>query len=229
MAFVRQRNSGKGIIKVDIDVCDHRGGDCVLLIKGLTLKKEPVQDMILFYPDWEENEDLSTKHSFKEENGHVIIYGADPKKAKEINDQLLDEECHVIPYDRDKSDLAKQFVQDALQAFHIIQGVLKKKPTNIVPVQILLFNQSEKSFGKALGALLQTAHLENPNIVGQCVVLNDEMKSEHIRSILHANRQLMTTPQVAYQESDKRHVLTWKEVPSSERKASLPWQEREYI
>ncbi len=38
MAFVRQRNSGKGIIKVDIDVCDHRG-DCVLLIKGLTLKK----------------------------------------------------------------------------------------------------------------------------------------------------------------------------------------------
>ncbi|MBV2240655.1 polyketide synthase dehydratase domain-containing protein [Bacillus inaquosorum] len=80
-AFVRQRDEGRGITKMDIDICDEQG-DCVLLIKGLTLKSKPVQDAILFYPHWEEKVVAPSAPSFKEENGHVIIYGAEPKKHR---------------------------------------------------------------------------------------------------------------------------------------------------
>ncbi|WP_237708014.1 SDR family NAD(P)-dependent oxidoreductase [Bacillus spizizenii] len=223
-SFVRQRDEGRGITKMDIDICDEQG-DCVLLIKGLTLKSKPVQDAILFYPHWEEKVVAPSAPSFKEENGHVIIYGAEPKIAQKISDQLPDEVCHVIPYDGDHFDIAGQFVRDALQVFHIIQGILKAKPTHVVPVQILLFNQSDNPFGKALSGMLQTAHLENPYIIGQCIMLDGDMESDHVLTILHDNRQVMATPQVAYRGSQKRHALRWKEVPPSEKKESLLWKE----
>ncbi|MBV2240656.1 hypothetical protein KQR57_05215 [Bacillus inaquosorum] len=136
--------------------------------------------------------------------------------------------CHVIPYDGDHFDIAGQFVRDALQVFHIIQGILKAKPTHVVPVQILLFNQSDNPFGKALSGMLQTAHLENPHIIGQCIMLDGDMESDHVLTILHDNRQVMATPQVAYRGSQKRHALRWKEVPPSEKKESLLWKEGEF-
>ncbi|MBO1582984.1 SDR family NAD(P)-dependent oxidoreductase [Bacillus sp. XF8] len=222
--LVRQKNSGRGIIKLDIDVCDEKG-NCLLLIKGLALKKEPVQDMILFYPHWEGKTVAQPMSSFKEENGHVIIYGANPEKAKEICDQLPDGSCHIILYDDDHPNLADQFVRDVLQVFHIIQEIMRTKPTHTVPIQILLFNHSSNFFGKALGGMLQTAHLENPHIIGQCVLLDEDLENDQVLSILQDSRQVITTPQVAYQGIRKRHVLSWKEIPGSAKEGSLPWQE----
>lgn len=225
-AFVRQRDDSRGnahIIKLDIDLCDERG-DCVLQITGLALKTGPIQDTVLYYPHWEEKVVTPLIPSSKKENGHVILYGADREKAEEISHGLPDEVCHIIPGDSNPSDPAGRFARDALQVFRIIQGILKAKPTHWVPIQILLFNPSDDPFGRALNGMLQTAHLENPHIMGQCVELDGDMDRDHVRTILDVNRQAMANRQVAYR-GGKRHVLGWKEMPPAVKEGSLPWKE----
>lgn len=120
----------------------------------------------------------------------------------------------------------------AVQLFEQIKDIFLSKPKGQVLLQIAI-GVGEPSAGcldqlsHALVAMLKTARLENPQLVGQLIDLgrgDTEPSLTELADILHANGQVPTAQHIRYRQG-KREVQFWTELSGCEQPVQPVWKQ----
>ena len=70
--------------------------------------------------------------------------------------------------------LEKRFTECAVQLLGVIQGVLSSRPQHSVLIQLVIgAERDENNVLRGLGALLKTAQMENPKLIGQVIEMEE--------------------------------------------------------
>ncbi|MEA5576032.1 SDR family NAD(P)-dependent oxidoreductase [Anabaena sp. UHCC 0451] len=134
--------------------------------------------------------------------------------------------CHAL--EAQGEDLALSYQSLCEQVFTHLKEILANKPKGKVFVQIVIpsprkdDNQGASCLFTGLAALLKTAHLENPKIIGQLIEIDTD---DQLIQRLQENSQSPADVQVRYRHG-RREVISWEEIPFSEPKLPhIPWKE----
>lgn len=128
-------------------------------------------------------------------------------------------------------DLALGYQSLCEQVFTHLKEILENKPKGKVFVQIVIpgpGTDDAEGTGRllqGLSALLKTAHLENPKIIGQLIEIDPHDTNDELIKRVQENSQSPEDVQVRYRYG-RREVMSWEELPFSEQKvAHIPWKE----
>ena len=111
------------------------------------------------------------------------------------------------------------FEEQALALFELVRKVILDSPANAHLIQVVISDLAQ--FG--LAALLKTAHLENPRIYGQVLLVQDE--NRHTEKLLQENRSHLEDQEILYRQG-KRFVKSLEECPKSPLIATSPWKDK---
>ncbi|MEM9214078.1 MAG: SDR family NAD(P)-dependent oxidoreductase [Cyanobacteria bacterium P01_F01_bin.150] len=172
---------------------------------------------------------------------HLILYCGINAPA-ELPSQLgTNTTGHTLQ--RQAEDLAQDYQFFCEQTFTHLQDILNRKPTGKVLVQIVIpgLEAGEQGSGGAgeqgsrgageqgsggageeenancllhgLAALLKTAHLEYPQIMGQLIEVDPQHTDDELVQCIYESSQLPEDIQVRYRQG-RREVLSWQELPT---------------
>ncbi|MEH2062926.1 MAG: SDR family NAD(P)-dependent oxidoreductase [Nostoc sp.] len=117
-------------------------------------------------------------------------------------------------------DLALGYQSLCEQVFTHLKEILENKPKGKVFVQIVI--PSPVRLFQGLSALLKTAHLENPKIIGQLIEIDPH---DQLIKRVQENSQSPEDVQVRYRDG-RREVMSWEDLTFSEQKVPhIPWKE----
>ncbi len=236
--------------KLDIDLCDDRGAVSVRM-KGVSLtsynpdgqrllngkvsdssvipdhsedSEHPSTETLLFHPQWKEkslsDEAIKVSHS-----QHVVILC----ERNEVSSKHLRERMDNVEFFTLKckmKNIDKIFQNFAVETFKIIQDILKEQSgQQKVLVQVVIPDSGEQHLFSGLSGLLKTAHLENPNLLGQLIEVNSEKNSNEIIELLLDNSRAPLDQLIRYQ-GGKRHVGIWRELKRFQEVTHHPWRDR---
>jgi acyl transferase domain-containing protein/acyl carrier protein len=122
-------------------------------------------------------------------------------------------------------NIAERFQCYASQLFTEIQQLLKGKQEAKILLQLVIRDLPEHQLFAGLAGLLMTAHLENPNLVGQLLSVAPNDNAENIVAKLKTNAQTPLDQRIDY-HNGKRRIARWKEIPVSNDEVSIPWKEK---
>ncbi|MBH8599751.1 SDR family NAD(P)-dependent oxidoreductase, partial [Thermoactinomyces sp. CICC 10523] len=226
-ARVHQETGGK----LSVDLCDETGRIC-LRIRGLATRAvsgEWLQEAgraktehVLLRADWREQsaEKTATAGSFADQL--VLLCGMDSVSPTKVESFLQGGRCLALPVDNSHS--GEQFQNHALQLFAEIQRIMKTGHPGSVLIQIVVPDQGEEQLWAGLQGIIQTAHLENPRIIGQLIAVEAEETEEEIARKLKENAACRETDRIRYQDG-KRYTAAWREIKADLPKSDLPWKE----
>ncbi|HKO54705.1 MAG TPA: SDR family NAD(P)-dependent oxidoreductase, partial [Thermoanaerobaculia bacterium] len=130
--------------------------------------------------------------------------------------------CEAAAGDR---DLAQRYGAHALACFERIRTILQAKPRAQVLVQIVVRDHEEQVLLTGLSALLATAALENPQLVGQLIVIPAGMSAEEMGRRLEEEKRGAANALVRYGQGG-RQVRRWQEVPADPAKPPAAFEDR---
>lgn len=137
--------------------------------------------------------------------------------------------CHALQAQGE--DLALGYQSLCEQVFTHLKEILENKPKGKVFVQIVIPGagtddaEGTGPLFQGLSALLKTAHLENPKIIGQLIEIDPHDTNDELIKRVQENSQSPEDVQVRYR-AGRREVISWEELPFSEQKAVyIPWKE----
>jgi polyketide synthase PksL len=234
LAWVRQsdkRGDAEKIAKLDIDLCD-RQGKVMVQIRGLSLRPISKQssngvprdgvESVIAVPVWTAREDVEAigagRLEYAEE--HRIVCGLTGARAAELR-KLLPQSQWMILGEEENETLAERYQRCALACFERIQKILRRKPGDKVLLQIVIGDRLEQIVSAGLVGMVNTARLENPQLIGQLVVAEEEMGNQQLAQVLEAEKRREAKTYVQYRGGERRE-LHWEEVKREE-----PLQEAE--
>lgn len=229
-ALVRYHGGGttqKQILKLDIDLYDEQGKNCVQM-SGISLrrsedkaKKPETSGKTILQPVWKEQV-IDVKNKAPEFDQHLVMVCESSEYLKnESLDNVNGMDCRILK--SEEKSIEKRFCSYAVHLFDAIQSILKNKTKSRVLVQIVVSRQGEQQLFYALYGLLITAQLENPKIFGQLIEIEEKVTKEKIIEILKENKQSPMDIYIRYQNG-KRLINEWCELETSPEKATFPWK-----
>jgi len=111
----------------------------------------------------------------------------------------------------------------ATRVFSEIQRLLKVKPAGAVLVQLLSLNRDALQFAPGLIGLLKTARLEDPQLLGQLIELEQWPDRQRLIEVLRENST--GEEHVSYQQG-RRLVRRWQEQPAQSQPAPHCWKDQ---
>ena len=126
-----------------------------------------------------------------------------------------------------KEDIAARVQAHLSRVFEEVRAILRARPQGPVLVQVVVpCNAEEQRLFAAISALLKTAHLENPHLIGQLIEVQDNFATwcDELAERLQENRQRCRESHVRYHDG-KRLVAAWEPLaalPSDAAWESLP-------
>jgi acyl transferase domain-containing protein/enoyl-CoA hydratase/carnithine racemase/acyl carrier protein len=174
---------------------------------------------LMFKPIWKaspidsgENLPVYTAH-------HVFLCG-----LKQL--QIASAEMTFITLQSNQTLLEKRFVDYSVALFEHIQTLLVEKPKGPVLLQVVVPDHGPERMFASLSGLLKTAHLENPKILGQVIMIGQESTEKELIGKLQESIKRPQEQQIHY-KSDKRFVMSFAEEISfqSEVIKEMPWRE----
>jgi polyketide synthase PksL len=235
LAWVRRsekRGEAQKIEKLDIDLCDCRGKVAVQM-RGLSLRplskqsskavaKDEGVGSLIAVPVWETRREVeqvgAERLEYAEE--HRIVCGLPSVIVEELR-KLLPQSQWLVLGEEEKEALAERYGRCALACFERMQKILRRKTVDKVLVQIVIGDRPEQMVLAGLVGMVKTARLENPQLIGQVVVAEEEMGSQQLAQALEAEKRREREMQVRYRGGE-RQELHWEEVGQEE-----PLQEAE--
>jgi len=118
-------------------------------------------------------------------------------------------ERHIFDF-RD-ADIAERYTEHALACFERIRTILRGSPQGNVLVQVVVADDGQHALLAGLSGLLETAARENPQLVGQLILVPAETGAAELERLLEEERRRAPEPQVKYSASG-RQVLRWQEL-----------------
>ena len=208
--------TGEKVQKLDIDLFDDRGNISVKM-KGLSSRifdgevkpAEPVRTLIC-HPMWKEEEVPKEPNSPEFSQRLVMMCEIDPLGFKRNGLAENIPGSAWFQLQSEGKDLAKRFQDISIQVFETIRRILEKKPKGKVLIQIIIISKGDSNVFSGLSALLKTAHLENPKILGQVIEVNPSESEEGLLKKVNESSRCPGDVQIRYQDG-KRHVKRFQE------------------
>jgi acyl transferase domain-containing protein/enoyl-CoA hydratase/carnithine racemase/acyl carrier protein len=191
---------GDRAAKLDIDLTDADGKVCVMLRGFLprALGRETA-GRLLATQVWQTGDTATAQGAWAEP--HVLVAG-----LPQIDTGRLAHDCTRINV---ASDAAAGYTALATACFDKLKALIVARPAHRTLVQVVLPDTGADTLGTGLAGLLKTAHLENPNIAGQVVLVDAGIDSDTLAAILHAERAHPHDTLIRHAGGERR-VAAWR-------------------
>ena len=203
-AWVRDRAGSPtdAVRRFDIDLCDDDGLVRVQIIGVAARAAEPTTAELLASPQWVAAEPVPAGESLP---GPTLVVAlpavADALRARGVAGvELLDSAA---------DGLADRYTDLALRVFTEVRTVLRERDRQ--PVRIQLVAPVDPSAWAGLGAVLDSAALENPRLRGQVVLVDAERDPALVAADVVAERAATDT--LVRHRDGVREVQRWHEHP----------------
>ncbi|HXH10353.1 MAG TPA: SDR family NAD(P)-dependent oxidoreductase [Alphaproteobacteria bacterium] len=131
-----------------------------------------------------------------------------------------------------EEDIAARVQAHLTRVFEEVRAILRARPHGPVLVQVVVPGTAEEQrLFAAISALLKTAHLENPHLIGQLIEVQDNFATwcDALAERLQENRQRCRESHVRYHDG-KRLVAAWESLGALPSDAaweslSVPWKD----
>ena len=174
-------------------------------------------------PSWIE-QSIENSGSITQYNRHlVILCEPDGITQESITGRMETVDCLVLQ--SSSKNIAERFHSYASQLFTEIQQILKDKQETKILLQLVIRDLPEHQIFAGLAGLLMTAHLENPNLVGQLISVGTNDNAKNIVAKLKTNAQTPLDQNIDY-HNGKRRIARWKEIQIDNDRVSIPWKEK---
>src|SRR5260370_18065003 len=155
---------------------------------------------------------------------HVVVCGLSQVDLEKLGAVLADSQWLWLEAGEQRN-CAWGYSQYGLACLERIQGILRGKPQGKVLVQIVVASHEEQALLAGLSGLLKTAGLENPQLVGQLILVSPDLSTEELGRRLQGEETGDADALIRY-EPGARQVLGWQEVRVEERKSPIAFQDR---
>lgn len=233
-AYVRLSNGtneGDVIQKLDIDICDQQGKVRVKM-RGYSSRRlegeiapeshESDTGTLMMEPCWIESAAAYEAVNVQYEEHLIFLSECDNGLQNFIEANIKGAKC--IMASCHKKDTAKGFEDCAVQIFKEIRGIVERKHSEKVLLQVLINVQNGNSTFEGISGLINTGRLESTKLVCQLIRLEQDEKPEIIVNILKENSGNHKDSQIMYR-SDKRYVLGLRELTHSSGETVIPWKD----
>ncbi|BBB92538.1 MAG TPA: SDR family NAD(P)-dependent oxidoreductase [Methylomusa anaerophila] len=227
------KNSEGRIQKLDADLCDENGNVCVR-VRGVTSRVLegavgsvgllPVNGTLMLKPCWQE-QSISQKDRVPASYGNhlVLLCELNDISKETIETQINGVRC--ITLKSQQAAIEQRFETLAVLVFEEIKNILKNKPKDNVLVQLVIPAQDEQELFVGLSGLLKTAHLENPRLIWQLILIENKDTLSIIEK-LRENSWYAAEGQIRYCDRGKRWVTAWDEVKTPLEPVKYPWKDK---
>ncbi|GAA2489946.1 SDR family NAD(P)-dependent oxidoreductase [Streptomyces longisporus] len=204
---------------VDIDLCDD-DGRVGLRLKGVALRAHTAATTpreLFAVPHWVTADPAPATAPVPE--GLVLVVDLpDVAAALEARDT-----ARVVRLASSATDVGRRYTDHALRVFDEVKRLLGEPAHQPVRVQ-LVAPAVEASLWTGLAAILRSAGLENPRLLGQMVLVDPQDAPERAASRVTADRAALADFGVRYL-GGLRQVLKWREEDVDRRTAVRPWKD----
>jgi polyketide synthase PksN len=211
------------VVKLDIDLCDEQGNICVQL-RGFSSRTSSQEiskaaahgqrtGSLLATPVWQPSAEVSSgPREFAYTENHVVLCELARDKVEKLGSLLPHSLCLSLEAG-EHENIAQRYSEHALACFERIQAIFQSKPQGRVLVQIVITDDQEQALLVGLSGLLKTAAVENPQLVGQLILVPADMIAEELGRHLQEEKSLTPDTLIRY-DRGVRHVCRWQEVPA---------------
>jgi acyl transferase domain-containing protein len=216
---------------LDVELCDEQGAVCVQL-RGFTARPLVAQSvqpvpaveapvgLLLARPVWRSSEALGGGEVY--ERRLVLLCELTQVQAQRLEGLLPGSECRELSA---QGDVAQRYGEQAVQCFEQLREVLRSKPRGKVLVQVVAGQSERGGFSAGLTGLLRTAQQENPQLVGQVVMVEEGISEAQLAQRLSREPGAQVAAQVRYRGGE-REVCGWQEEVLGGEGLPLVWKER---
>ncbi len=211
--------------KLDLDLCDGSGKVCVR-IQGFstrTCEPAPAPRAALYRPVRLEKAHAKNGSEPSWSRYFVVTCGLDAEATAGLAAGLSGT-AHVV-LDPGTGDCAARYEAAATQLFELTQRILAGKMAGGVLVQLLLPSGAEAVVYRGLNGLLQSAHQENPDFIGQTIELDAGQGAAEVVRIVVENRLHPEDAQIACAVG-RRSVVSWERISAAEPPLRIPWKKQ---
>ncbi len=206
-------SAGDKVVKLDLDVCDTDGNVCVQMrgfsSRLLTAGTQETGTLIAT-PVWEASPAEAGPGEYVEQ--HVVLCELPDVDAAQLGAWSLQGDVHKT--------IAHRYTEYAMTCFARIQSILESRPRGRVLFRVVAADGQEQVLFAGLSALLKSAALENPNFIGQLVLVSPRTTTEELAARLRNEQPFDAL--VRFEEGT-RQVLRWQEVRPDE--APVPFKD----
>ena len=216
--------------KFDIDLCDE-AGTVFTQMRGLELRKLSEKELqlpvyskekafsttaLMAIPEWTfvETDRLSAKeiseNSLSYAEHYIILCDLPNLQIQQIRSELSATDCLVLNIEQHR-DIGEKYRHHALVCFERIKTILADKPKGNVLIQIVAASQQDYPIVLGLSGLLKTAHLENPLLSGQIILIDEKTDTEQLISLLQIDKLSSTNTLIKHQ-NNQHYILRWQEI-----------------
>ncbi len=182
-------------------------------------RREAPFGALMLAPDWKETP--AVPNAAGPYRQHLALL-CEPDEATRKRMETGALHIRRIVLQSEHEEIGKRFQDHAIQAFERIRGVLKNKASGKTLVQVVVFGGGERRLFSGLSGLLKTARLENPNLVGQLIEIDDP--SDASADTLVENGGRPGDDRIRYRDG-KRWVAGWRDVDAFPVEPGIPWKE----
>ena len=218
------------VLKLDIDLCDGRGNVCAQM-RGLSSRalskaistiaaESRAIGSLLAVPVWQARDASVSAEAGHVEYAehHVVLCELSNVNVNQLRPLLPHSQCLPLHAGR-QQNIAQRYSEYALACFERIQTILRGKPGGKTLVQVVVAEHQEQALFAGLSALLKTAGQENPQLIGQLILVPAHTPAEELAVLLQ--EEMSRGPAagldtlIRYGDGG-RQILGWQEAPEGE-------------
>jgi polyketide synthase PksL len=211
--FAGGSSANDAVVKIDADLCDEDGNVCVEL-RGLSsrvMAQPKTIGALLAAPVWQTSSIDAHPSTRQFAERHVVLCELASVEVEELGSLLPLSQCLSL-YGETPKSIARRYSDSAIACFELVQSVLQSQPEGKVLLQIVIGDEREQALLIGLSGLLRTAALENPQLVGQLILVPAGTTTDEVARRLHDEKSRGLDAVVRY-TNGTREVLRWSEIP----------------
>ena len=220
--------AGDEVVKLDVDLCDERGNICVQMhgFSSRVLRQEmsATAGSLLAVPAWQASGGKASAANIEYAEHDIVLCELSEVNVEQLKLLLPRSQCLVFQAGGEK-DIAQRYSEYAAECFAWIGAILRGKPQCRVLFQIVVAEHEQGVLSAGLIGLLKTAGLENPQLIGQVILVPSGITTEELGRHLEQEKRVGGGDRLIRYEAGQRQVLGWQEVAEDEEKIPMVFQE----
>ncbi|ELR72062.1 Malonyl CoA-acyl carrier protein transacylase [Fulvivirga imtechensis AK7] len=221
------------ITKLDIDVCDQDGNVCVqmqgftsreLRTKAVATEQQQTIDTLLAAPEWQVSPKSPQSNKPKYAQQHLVLCGLPDVDEEKVQRLMPEVQLLALKPEKDR-DIAGRYLEVAQACFASLRKILGNKPQGTTIIQIVAPYDLQETFFAGLSGMINTAMLENPQLIGQIILVESQLKTQELVERLKYDQDRPRDTTIKY-EQGIRNILRWKITANTEQQPAIPFKER---
>lgn len=124
---------------------------------------------------------------------YVLLCEAADISVAELQEFLPGVNLSSLETSQGNFELAMRYQDYALRCFETLKTIMQARPTGKILVQLVIENNAEKAVFTGIAALLKTAGMENPDLMGQVVLVEPGVSANQLATDLLRDGALLSS------------------------------------